>query len=142
MEGVEMAELWELSASEAGQHISNGQITSRDLLEALLDRVERLNPRVNAVVEPLADTARRQADAADRDIQRGVWHGPLHGVPITVKTNLDVAGSSRSNGVVALADQVAETHSPEIARLCDQGAIVFARTNMPDFGPRWHTDNA
>lgn len=137
-----MDALWSNGALELARMIARRETTSRSVIEAHLDRIGQLNPQLNAVVELMADGALAAADAADRAVTRGAQLGPLHGVPCTVKINVDVAGSARSSGVLALADAIPPSDSPDVARLREAGAIVLGRTNMPDFGPRWHTDNA
>jgi amidase len=117
-------------------------MSSREVVQAHLDRIATENADVNAVVEVMADSALTDADTLDRELASGTWRGALHGVPITVKTNIDVAGSATSNGIVALRDAVAAADAPHVARLRGHGAVVMARTNMPDWAFRWHTDNA
>ena len=82
------------------------------------------------------------ADRADRAVADGAELGPLHGVPITVKENIDVAGSATTNGVPAFEQAVAPLDAPVVERMRAAGAIPFARTNLPDFGLRVHTDSA
>ena len=86
-------ELWKLGAADLASMIRGRKASSRDALESLLGRIEELNPRINAIASVLADEARAAADAADAAVARGDIFGPLHGVPVTVKVNIDVAGS-------------------------------------------------
>lgn len=134
-----MTELWHLGAGELAVRIRAGALTSREVLEAHLERVAEVNPSLNAIVRVLADQARDEADAADRAVAAGGPVGPLHGVPFTVKENIDLAGTPTTQGLVALADAVADRDSPTVERMRAAGGIPFARTNLPDLGLRIHT---
>ncbi|MDE3095147.1 MAG: hypothetical protein KGK07_03995 [Chloroflexota bacterium] len=135
-------ELWRLGASALAEAIRAKRVSSREVVAAHLARIEAVNPAVNAVTVVLAEQALAAADQADAALAAGGDLGPLHGVPITVKENVDVAGSATTQGVVALKDAVPAVDAPHIAQLRAAGAIVMARTNMPDVGLRYHTDNA
>jgi amidase len=132
-------EPWRLGAADLASMIRGGKASSRDALESLLGRIEELNPRINAIASVLAEEARVAADAADAAVARGDILGPLHGVPVTVKVNIDVAGSPTTSGMRAFAEDRPTMDAPIVARLRAAGAIPFARTNMPDLGLRWHT---
>src|SRR5215467_5228982 len=118
------------------------EVSSREVVQAHLDRVEAVNPHVNAIVRLLPEQALAAADEADRLAADGTWLGPLHGVPVTVKENIDVAGTPTTQGVPALAEAVAPVDAPPVERLRAVGAIPFGRTNLPDFALRVHTDSA
>jgi amidase len=135
-------EIWKLGASDLAQAIRKRELKSREVVEAFLSRIADVNPKLNAITVTLADSALAAADEADRATVRGGVLPPLHGVPITVKENVDVAGSATTQGIVAMAEAVPPVDAPHIAQLRAAGAIPFARTNLPDFGLRWHTDNA
>jgi amidase len=137
-----MGELWQLGALEIAAAVRDGQTTSREVLDALVDRIGALNGDLNAVVAMLGDEAVKAAEAADRAVADGEQLGPLHGVPITVKENIDVAGWPTTQGVLALAAAVAPIDAPIVERMRAAGAIPFARTNLPDFGLRVHTDSS
>jgi amidase len=128
-----MAQVWELAAWQIAELVAAGEISAREVVQAHLDRIETVNPKVNAVTAVLADSALAAADTAA---------GPLCGVPFTVKENIDVAGSATTQGIAALRDATAVQDAPHIAALRAAGAIPIGRTNMPEFGMRWHTDNA
>jgi len=136
-----MSELWQLSALELADKIRTKQESSREVLEAHLARIDEVNPHLNAVVRRLDDEAFAAADAADAAVAAGAVLGRLHGVPCTIKENIDVAGNPTTQGVVALADAIASIDAPTTARMRAAGAIPFARTNLPDFGLRVHTDS-
>jgi amidase len=137
-----MNELWRLSASDLARRIAAKQVSSAEVVEAHLARIEAVNPRVNAVVRLLAQEARAGAAAADRLLSEGAALGPLHGVPFTVKENIDMAGLPTTSGVPALAGAIAQVDAPVVERMRKAGAIAIARTNLPDMGLRVHTDSA
>ena len=119
-----------------------GDFSSRELIHAHLTRIAAVNPALNALPEVFAETALAAAADADRTRAAGDALGPLHGLPLSVKCNVDLAGHASHAGVPALTATLAEHDAPHLARLRAAGAIVLARGNMPDFGFRWHTDNA
>ncbi len=134
--------LWQCSAAELAAAIRAGEIASRDAVQAHLERIDAVNGEVNALTIIFREAALRDADAADRALAAGHAAGPLHGVPITVKENMDLAGSPTSRGIVAFRDATPRQDSPHVAHLKRAGAIPLGRSNMPDFGLRWHTDNS
>ncbi|MGE5597132.1 MAG: amidase [Hyphomicrobiales bacterium] len=134
-------ELWKMSATDLAAAIRGKQVTSREVVEAHLRRIEQVNPGLNAVVVTLADDALRGAEAADRELSAGGRLGPLHGVPFTIKENIDLAGSATTQGIAAMAEAIPPLDAPQVAQLKAAGAIPIGRTNLPDFGLRWHTDN-
>lgn len=135
-------ELWRQGALELASRIRSGEVTSRQVVEAHLERIDRIGSEVNAVVRVLADDALGAADAADRAVRAGAALGPLHGVPCTVKENIDLAGCPTTQGVPALADALADRDAPVVERIRAAGAIPIGRTNLPDLGLRIHTDSS
>ena len=132
--------LWQWSAAGLAAAIRAKEVSSLDVIRAHLDRIAVVNGKVNAVTVILEEEALRAAKEADGRIAAGDDVGPLHGVPITVKENIDVAGSATTHGVVDLKDSMPEADAPVVAHLKAAGAIPIGRTNLPDFGLRWHTD--
>lgn len=139
--GDDKTELWACSAVELAGMVRNGSVSSREVVEAHLERIDAVNPGVNAIVEVLAGPALAAAGKADRAVATGERLGPLHGVPVTVKQNIDVAGTATTLGLTALKDALAPCDGPPVERLREAGAIVIGRTNLPDFALRWHTDS-
>jgi amidase len=135
-------ELWRNSAVELAAMIRDREVSSREVVQAHLDRIEVVNPHLNAIVRLLPDQALAAADAADRAVADGRRLGPLHGVPFTVKENIDLAGTPTTQAVPALAEAVAPVDAPQVERMRAAGAIPLGRTNLPDFGLRVHTDSA
>ena len=135
-------ELWKSSAADLASAIRGRVVSAREVVQAHLDRIAAVNDAVHAITVVLADRALAEADQADAALARGDDVGPLHGVPMTVKENLDLAGSATTQGVVAMKDAVPSIDAPHVSQLRRAGAIPIGRTNLPDFGLRWHTDNA
>ncbi len=134
-----MSELWQLGALQLAERIRSKQVSSREVVEAHLARIDAVNPHLNAIVRRLDDEALVAADAADRAVAAGSVLGPLHGVPCTVKENIDVAGTPTTQGIPFLAGAIAAVDAPTVQRMRAAGAIPFARTNLPDLGLRVHT---
>jgi amidase len=134
-------ELWQQSANELATMIRTRQVTSREVIEAHLTRIDAVNPHLNAVTRVLADSARDAADAADAAVAAGGPFGPLHGVPFTVKENIDLVGSPTTSAVVAFAEALPSEDSPVVQRMKEAGAVPLARTNLPDFGLRVTTSS-
>src|SRR3979411_352143 len=107
-----MGEIWQLSATELAQRIARRQLSSAEVVDAHLARIAAVNPALNAVVKVLADEARAGAALADRRLAAGETVGPLHGVPFTVKENIDMAGLPTTWGVPELAQAVVPIDAP------------------------------
>lgn len=137
-----MTELWKLDATELARSIRQGDVSAREVVDAHLDRIDQVNPKVNALTRVLADEARQEADRADRAATAGEELGPLHGVPVTIKENIDVAGTPTTQGMAVMAEAVASRDAPLVEHLRDAGAVVIGRSNMPDLALRWHTDSS
>ncbi len=133
--------IWEWDAGRIAGAIRNGAISSREATESCLARLDEVNPYINAVADALADEALESADAADLSLRKGDVAGPLHGVPVTVKINVDYAGRATTNGVVAFRDAIAREDSATVANLRKAGAVMIGRTNVPAFSTRYFTDN-
>jgi amidase len=135
-----MNELCTYNATELAAVIRKGEVSSREVVQAHLDRIEEINGDVNAVTMTLAESALAAADAADSAdaLQR---QRPLHGVPYTIKENIDLVGTPTTQGIPALAEAFPETTAPIVERMNSAGAIPLARTNLPEMGSRLDTDN-
>ncbi|MGJ4891385.1 amidase [Bradyrhizobium sp. HKCCYLRH3099] len=133
--------LWRWSATQLAAAIRTKEITSREAVSASLDRIAALNPELNAVVSVQHEAALEAADLADRMVAAGTALGPLHGVPVTTKINVDQRGLPTTNGVIAFKDNIAKDDAPVVANLRRAGAVIIGRTNTPAFSMRWFTDN-
>ena len=119
------------SATQIARQIADGTLSARRALEHFLDRVDRINPAVNAVVLQDREGARARADAADAARAAGRPLGPLHGVPMTVKESFDIAGQPSCWGIPALAGQPVASDALAVQRLVAAGANIFGKTNVP-----------
>ena len=137
-----MTELWKLDASEIATGVSSGSFLAREATEAALSRIAHTNPAINAVVTEMPEEALAAADAVDAARAAGQALGPLAGVPVTVKVNVDQRGFATTNGVRIQRDLIAKTDSPVVANLRKAGAIIVGRTNTPAFSLRWFCRNS
>jgi amidase len=138
---VTTTDLWRMSATDLAEAITSKQTSSQEVIEAHLRRIEAVNLAVNAVTVVLAEQAVEAAKAADRAVAAGADLPPFHGVPFTIKANIDLAGTPTTNGVKALAAAYPDLDAPDVARMKAAGAIAIGRTNMPDMAISWHTDS-
>ena len=134
-------EIWTWDAATVATAIRSGKISSREAVTASLERLTAVNPAINAIVDEMEEEALAAAEAADAELARGEAAGLLHGVPVTTKMNVDMAGRATTNGLVALKDAVAVEDSSSVANLRRAGAIFVGRTNVPAFSYRWFTSN-
>ncbi|MEM9105465.1 MAG: amidase family protein [Pseudomonadota bacterium] len=133
--------LWQWSACDLAEAIASGQISSREAVAAAVERMDERNGALNAVVDAFGDEALAEAEKLDETMQRSGPLGPLHGVPITIKENVDQTGKATPNGLVALKDVIAPDDSPVVRNFKRAGAVVIGRTNTPEFSMRVTTDN-
>jgi amidase len=133
--------LWQLDAATLAARIGAGEVSCREAVHACLDRMDAVNGTINAVVRRFDAEALAAADRADALRMQGETLGPLHGVPVTIKVNVDQKGHPTDGGVIAEKDLVAESDNPVVANLREAGAIIIGRTNTPSYSMRWHTEN-
>lgn len=131
-----------LSASALAALIRSRQLSAVEAVQATLARIDRLNPGLNAIVQRMDDQALAAAIDIDAKLARGEDPGPLAGVPVTVKVNIDQAGQATTNGLRIQSDLIAAEDSPPVANLARAGAIIVGRTNTPAFSLRWFTRNS
>jgi|JI10StandDraft_1071094.scaffolds.fasta_scaffold09929_5 amidase len=136
------SDFWRLSATEMAAQIKRRDTTARAATESVLQRIAVVNPQVNALATVTPESALKAADAADVLQARGGPLGLLHGVPVTIKVNVDVAGEPTTDAVAAFKDNIATSDSPLVQSLREAGAIIVGRNNAPAFSLRWFTDNA
>lgn len=134
-------ELWRLGAADIAARTTSGEISAEEAVASAVSRMEAVNPGLNAVVESLAGVALDRARALDEAKAAGGHVGPLFGVPVTIKVNVDQKGHATTNGVTALKDLIAHGDAPVVKNLEDAGAVVIGRTNTPEFSFRADTDN-
>jgi len=136
-----MGELTYLSAVSMAEQIRRGELSPVELLEAHLARIDELNPRLNAFVQVDFEPARREARLAEAAVRNREKLGPLHGVPLSIKSSLQVAGLPWESGTKLRAGTVAERDAPLVTRLRQAGAIILGVTNAPELLMAWETDN-
>lgn len=121
--------------------VARGECSARELVDCHIDRIEATHARLRAVVWPRFEQARAEADAADRARSNGRPLGPLHGVPITIKDQFDVAGLPTTGGMARLRDRIAPADGVLVGALRRAGAIVLGKTNVPQTMAAIETDN-
>ena len=136
-----MSEIWQWSATETAQAIAAGEVNALTVTEAHIARLDEVNPDLNAVTFDVRESALATARARDAAQAAGEQLGTLHGVPVTIKENIDVTGQPTPNGLPALADTIAPSNSPLVDHLEAAGAVIVGRTNTPEMSYRWHTEN-
>lgn len=136
-----MSELWHLTATEIANAVHAKQLSAVDVTEAHLARLDQVNPALNAVVQDCAALARAAAKEVDAKIAQGIDPGPMAGVPVTIKVNVDQVGLATTNGLVLQKDLIADSDNPVVANIRKSGAVIVGRTNTPAFSLRWFTKN-
>lgn len=136
-----MFELNFLPAVSMAQQIRERKLSPVELVEAHLARIEKLNPKLNAFVQVDVEGARRQAYAAEAAVMRHENLGPLHGVPVSIKSSIEVAGMKHEAGTRLRAGVVATKDAPLVTRLRNAGAIILGMTNTPELLMAWETDS-
>ncbi|RID90288.1 amidase [Gemmobacter lutimaris] len=137
-----MTELWKLTASELAPLIAGRQISVKEAIASVLERIDAVNPALNSIVQRMDEQALATAEAADISLAHGEVPGPLTGIAVTIKVNVDQAGFATTNGLRTQAGLGAEVDSPVVANLRKAGAIIVGRTNTPAFSLRWFTSNS
>lgn len=137
-----MTELWRKSATEIAALVRTKKASARESTQSALDRLAKVNPKINAVVQEFPAQALAAADQIDQTIARGGEPGSLAGVPVTIKVNTDQVGHASTNGLRIQKDLIAKIDNPLIDNLRKAGAIIIGRTNTPAFSLRWFTRNS
>ncbi len=137
-----MTELWRLSATETAALVRARQASATEVAQSALARLDAANPALNAVVDHRPEEVLAEAARLDAAIARGEDPGPLAGVPVTIKVNVDQAGFATTNGLRLQKDLVAKADNPMVANLRRASAVVLGRTNTPAFSLRWFCRNS
>ena len=137
-----MTELWRLTATEIAARVASRSVSAREVTQAALERLAAVNPAINAVVQEMPEEALAAADAVDAALARGENPGPLAGVPVTIKVNVDQKGHVTTNGLRIQSELVATEDNPVVSNMRKAGAIIIGRTNTPAFSLRWFTRNS
>lgn len=137
-----MTDLWRRSGAEIADLVRNGEVSAREVAQDSLERLEAVNPGLNAVVQQMPDDALAAAEAIDQLLAAGKDVGPLAGVPVTVKVNVDQEGYATTNGLKLQSELIAASDNPVVSNLRKAGAVIVGRTNTPAFSLRWFTRNS
>src|SRR5579863_2149689 len=136
-----MTDLCALSAEAMTEKIRQKELSPVDLVEAHIGRIERVNPKLNAFVMVDDEGARRQAAEAEKALKRNRALGPLYGVPISIKSSIEVVGMPYEAGTRLREGIVGQQDAPLVQRLRAAGAIILGVTNTPELLMAWETDN-
>ena len=137
-----MTAYWRLPATEIAALVRTRKASAVDVAKDALARLDAANPALNAVVDWRPDEVLAEAAKVDAALARGEAGGPLAGVPVTVKVNVDQAGHATTNGLRIQKDHRATEDNPVVANLRKAGAVILGRTNTPAFSLRWFTRNS
>ena len=129
------------SASRIAREIRSARLGCRQIVEACLERIEQVNPQINAVVQLASARALREADDLDRMAAHEQFRGPLHGVPTTIKDSLDTEGIVTTGGTLGRKDYLPDQDAPVVARLRAAGAVLLGKTNTPELTFSGETNN-
>ena len=133
MPGAKLDDLLSLDIQSVAPLIRARKISPVELLEAALERIETLNPKLNAFITIAGEQARDAARKAEREILRKRYRGPLHGIPIALKDNIETKGLRTTAGSKILADFVPDADADVVRALRRAGAIIVGKTNMHEF---------
>jgi len=136
-----MSELWRLDAHDIAAQVKAQKVSAREVASAALERLNTVNPTLNAIVDVRPDDVLAHADRVDAAIAKGETVGPLAGVPVTIKVNTDQTGYATTNGVASQKDLIAQSNNPVVDNFLAAGAVPVGRTNTPAFSYRWFTTN-
>jgi len=134
-------QLWQKSAVELAAGIRAKDYSCVEVMQSVVGRIAATNTHLNAIVFDYSEQALAQAAAADARLAAGDAPGPLHGIPVTIKINVDYEGTPNTNGIPAFQDLISPGNSPIVQHLLDAGAIIVGKTNTPEFSMRGTTDN-
>ena len=135
-----MSELWTQTASELARMVREKEVSAVEVTQAHLSRIEAVNPSLNAIVQHMPEQALESARETDAKIARGQDPGPLCGVPVTIKVNVDQEGFATTNGLKLQKDLIAASDSPVVNNIKKAGGVIVGRTNTPAFSLRWFSE--
>ena len=137
-----MADLTLLSLRDMAERMAKREISPVELAEAHLAKIERLNPKLNAFVDIDPECVRQQARKAESTVTGDGFLGPLHGVPLSIKSSIEVANMNYEAGTRLRAGLIATHDAPLVERLRRAGAVILGVTNTPELLMAWETENS
>ena len=137
-----MTELWSLHAHQISKLFRNKEISATDICNSLINHIEQINPKINAIVVKTYEDAKKQAKILDKKVKNVDTLGLLAGVPITIKVNTDQNGYPSTNGLRIQKDLIAKKDSPVVKNLRNSDALMLGKTNTPAFSIHWFTRNS
>ncbi len=136
-----MSDLWQIPATQIATGVKRRDFSALEVATATIARIETANPACNAIVQDCRAEALARAQQIDETIARGDDPGPMAGVPVTIKVNVDQKGFATTNGLRQQKALIAKTDSPVVANIRKAGGVIIGRTNTPAFSLRWFTNN-
>ncbi len=136
-----MTQIWQMTATEIAEAVRSGEMSATEVAKAHLDRLDAVNPQINAVVQDCRADALEAAGQVDAAIARGDDPGVLCGVPVTIKVNVDQKDHATTNGLAIQKHLIADHDSPVVSNIRKAGGVIVGRTNTPAFSMRWFTNN-
>ncbi len=130
-----------MSAYEMAEKIKTQELTSLEITETIIERIEKTNPIINAYCTPTFDLARKMAEKADEAVEKGEKMGLLHGIPVSIKDETETKGIRTTFGSKMFENNIARKDEAVVRRLRDAGAVILGKTNTPAFGYKGETDN-
>ena len=134
-------ELWTLTATELSNLIRTKEVSAVEVTHSVLERLDAVNPAINAIVTEMPNEAISTAKSIDKKISGGDPVGPLAGIPMTIKTNVDQIGYANTNGLKIQKDNITDQDNAVVNNLRKADAVFVGRTNTPAFSMRWFTRN-
>jgi len=134
-------DLYYLSACEMAEKIKSQELSSEEITEKIIERIEKINPIINAFCTYTFDFARENAKKADMAVKQGENLGLLHGVPISIKDETDTKGIRTTYGCKIFENNIPRKDEAIVRRIRDAGALILGKTNTPSFGYKGETDN-
>ena len=137
-----MSKLWSLHAHQISKLLKKREVSATEICNNLINHIEEINPKINAIVVKTYEDARQQAKVLDRKIKENEKIGLLAGVPTTIKVNTDQIGYPSTNGLQIQKDLIATQDSPVVKNLRSSDALILGKTNTPAFSIHWFTRNS
>ncbi|PAF54429.1 hypothetical protein BKH42_00495 [Helicobacter sp. 13S00482-2] len=132
--------IWQWNATDVALGIRHKAISSLEATKSVLERIQKVNPKYNAIINLMSEKALKQAQQADELISQGIILSPLHGVPVSIKDNVDVKGERNTNGGI-FKDRICEGDSTIATNFNTAGCVSIGMTNLPEFAIRWFSEN-